>query len=88
MRKVKMYATAICPYCIAAKGFLERKGVREIEVLRVDTDPALRSQMIEQSGGRRTVPQIFIGEVHVGGHDDLVELERQGKLNALLQDPA
>ena len=81
---VEMYATGICPYCIAAKGVLQRKGVRDVQVIRVDTDPKLREQMIERSGGRRTVPQIFIAGVHVGGHDDLVALDRKGELDPLL----
>jgi glutaredoxin 3 len=81
---VEMYATGICPYCIAAKGVLERKGVRNVKVIRVDQEPTLREQMVERSGGRRTVPQIFIAGVHVGGHDDLVALDRKGGLDPLL----
>jgi glutaredoxin 3 len=84
MSDVEMYATAICPYCIAAKGVLERKGVKSIKVIRIDLDASAREQMVERSGGRRTVPQIFIGGTHVGGHDDMVALDRAGKLDALL----
>jgi glutaredoxin 3 len=84
MPTIEMYATAICPYCIAAKGLLQRKGIKEITVIRIDTDPAARQRMLERSGGRRTVPQIFIGDTHIGGHDDMVALDREGKLDALL----
>lgn len=84
MAQVTMYATGICPYCIAAKGVLQRKGV-EVEVIRIDLDPTKRAEMTERSGGRRTVPQIFVGTTHVGGHDDLVALERAGKLDPLLR---
>ena len=84
MSNVEMYATAICPYCIAAKGALERKGVKDIKVIRIDLDPMARDQMVQRSGGRRTVPQIFIGGTHVGGHDDMVALDRAGKLDPLL----
>ncbi|NMG29776.1 glutaredoxin 3 [Aromatoleum evansii] len=78
-----MYATAVCPYCVRAEQLLRRKGVQDIEKVRVDQDPARRDEMIELTG-RRTVPQIFIGDTHVGGCDDLYELEHQGKLDALL----
>ena len=84
MAQVTMYATGICPYCIAAKGVLQRKGA-EVEVIRIDLDPNKRAEMTERSGGRRTVPQIFVGTTHVGGHDDLVALERAGKLDPLLR---
>ncbi|NMF90145.1 glutaredoxin 3 [Aromatoleum petrolei] len=79
-----MYATAVCPYCVRAEQLLRRKGVQDIEKIRVDQDPVRRDEMIELTG-RRTVPQIFIGDTHVGGCDDLYELEHQGKLDALLQ---
>jgi len=80
-----MYTTAICPYCVAAKGLLRRKGV-EIEEIRVDLDQAKREEMMTRSN-RRSVPQIFIGDTHVGGNDDLVALDREGKLDALLAAP-
>lgn len=84
MAKVLMYATAVCPYCVRAEQLLKRKGVADIEKVRVDLEPARREEMLARSNGQRTVPQIFIGETHVGGCDDLHELERQGKLDALL----
>lgn len=83
MPHIKMYKTPICPYCKRAKDLLERKGVAAIEEIDV-TDPAEREKMIDIAGGVRTVPQIFIGETHVGGCDDLYALEREGKLDALL----
>ncbi|MDD2407375.1 MAG: glutaredoxin 3 [Tepidiphilus sp.] len=79
-----MYASQVCPYCVRAEQLLRRKGVSEIEKILIDRDPEQRDEMIRLTG-RRTVPQIFIGETHVGGCDDLYELERQGKLDALLQ---
>jgi glutaredoxin 3 len=82
--KVVMYATATCPYCIRAEQLLRRKGVTDIEKIRVDLDPAKREEMERRAPGARTVPQIFIGAVHVGGCDDMVELDRQGKLDPLL----
>ncbi|AKU10780.1 glutaredoxin [Azoarcus sp. CIB] len=82
--KIRMYATAVCPYCVRAEQLLRRKGVQDIEKIRVDQDPARRDEMIGLTG-RRTVPQIFIGDTHVGGCDDLYELEHQGKLDTLLQ---
>jgi glutaredoxin 3 len=84
MPTVKMYTTAVCPYCIRAKQLLKAKGVEQIEEIRVDTDPAQRQHMMETTG-RRTVPQIFIGDIHVGGHDDLVALDARGGLAPLLQ---
>ena len=72
-----------CPYCVQAKRILKSKGVEAIEEIRIDTNPAERSAMMERTG-RRTVPQIFIGETHVGGCDDLHALERSGRLDALL----
>lgn len=83
MPTVKMYTTAVCPYCIRAKQLLKLKGVDQIEEIRVDTDPAARQHMMEITG-RRTVPQIFIGDTHVGGHDDLVALDSRGGLVPLL----
>jgi glutaredoxin 3 len=79
-----MYCTAACPYCQAADRLLARKGVGEIERVRVDLEPARRVEMMQKSG-RRTVPQIWIGSRHVGGCDDLYALEREGKLDPLLE---
>ena len=87
MQAVKMYATGTCPYCIRAKQVLREKGVTEIEEVRVDLDPGARVAMMEITG-RRTVPQIFIGGTHVGGHDDLVALDHQGGLDPLLAGTA
>lgn len=81
--KVLMYTTAVCPYCQMAERLLRSKGV-DIEKVRVDLEPARRVEMMEKSG-RRTVPQIYVGETHVGGYDELAALERAGKLNVLLQ---
>lgn len=81
--KVVMYATSWCPYCARARQLLERKGV-EFEEIDIEAVPAARAQMISRSG-RRTVPQIFIGETHVGGCDDLYDLEARGGLDKLLQ---
>lgn len=83
MQAVKMYTTAVCPYCVRAKQILKSKGVEQIEEVRIDTDPAARNSMMEITG-RRTVPQIFIGSTHVGGCDDLVALDAQGGLVTLL----
>ncbi|HEY0178773.1 MAG TPA: glutaredoxin 3 [Dokdonella sp.] len=82
MKRVEIYTTAICPYCVSAKSFLKRKGLDYDEV-RVDLDPARREEMLQRSAGRRTVPQIFIGGVHVGGYDDLVAADRSGRLGQL-----
>ena len=84
MQAVKMYTTAVCPYCIRAKQILQSKGVTHIEEVRVDTNPDERMRMMEITG-RRTVPQIFIGDTHVGGCDDLMALDSQGGLVPLLQ---
>jgi len=84
MQAVKMYTTAVCPYCIRAKQLLNSKGVAQIEEIRIDTDPEARAHMM-QITGRRTVPQIFIGDTHVGGCDDLMALDSQGGLVPLLQ---
>ncbi|WP_026224796.1 glutaredoxin 3 [Methyloversatilis thermotolerans] len=84
MAQVRMYTSGYCPYCVQAERLLRSKGVDDIEKLRVDTDPALRTEMMEKTG-RRTVPQIFIGDFHVGGCDDLHALDREGKLDPLLQ---
>jgi glutaredoxin 3 len=82
--KVLMYCTAACPFCQAAERLLVQKGVA-IDKIRVDLEPARRAEMMQKSGGRRTVPQIWIGERHVGGCDDLYDLERQGGLDPLLK---
>ena len=81
---VMMYSTAVCPYCIRAERFLHAKGVQDIAKVRVDLDPARRVEMMNRTG-RRTVPQIYIGDTHVGGFDDLVALDRAGKLDPLLR---
>ena len=83
MPTVKMYTTAVCPYCIRAKHILKAKGVTQIEEIRVDENPAARDHMM-QITGRRTVPQIFIGDKHIGGCDDLVALDSAGGLAPLL----
>ncbi|MDP2143778.1 MAG: glutaredoxin 3 [Gallionella sp.] len=83
MVKVVMYCTEVCPYCVRAEQLLARKGVTEIEKIRVDLQPGLREAMMEKTG-RRTVPQIYIGEHHVGGYDDMAALDRAGKLDQLL----
>ena len=83
MQAVKMYTTAVCPYCIRAKQVLKSKGVEQIEEIRIDTDPQARMQMMEATG-RRTVPQIFIGATHVGGYDDMMALDGRGELMPLL----
>ena len=83
MQAVKMYTTAVCPYCVRAKQVLKSKGVEQIEEIRIDADPAARAHMMEITG-RRTVPQIFIGETHVGGCDDLIALDAKGELVPLL----
>ena len=83
MQNVKMFSTATCPYCIQAKRLLQSKGVAHIDEIRVDLNPGERNRMVELTG-RRTVPQIFIGETHVGGCDDLVALDSRGGLVPLL----
>ncbi len=84
---IRMYATATCPYCIRAEQLLLDKGVTGLDKIRVDLDPARREEMMKLSW-RRTVPQIFIGDYHVGGCDDLFALERAGKLDPLLRGEA
>jgi glutaredoxin 3 len=81
---VVMYSTAVCPYCTMAERLLTAKGVANIEKIRVDLLPEQRAEMMQKTG-RRTVPQIYIGDTHVGGFDDLSALDRQGKLDPLLQ---
>lgn len=83
MQAVKMYTTAVCPYCIRAKQILKSKGVEQIEEIRIDSDPQARAAMMDLTR-RRTVPQIFIGETHVGGCDDLIALDGRGGLASLL----
>ncbi len=82
--KVRMYSTGVCPYCNMAERLLKAKGVGEIEKIRIDLEPEQRVLMMEKTG-RRTVPQIYIGDTHVGGFDDLSALDREGKLEPLLQ---
>lgn len=84
MAHIVMYTTQVCPYCVRAKGLLKRKGIDAIEEIDVTHDATLRQEMMDKSGGRRTVPQIFINGQHVGGSDDLHALDQQGKLDALL----
>ena len=86
MAKVLMYSTGVCPYCLQAERLLRAKGVAEIEKIRVDLDPPRRDEMIQRTG-RRTVPQIYVGERHVGGYDDLAALDRAGGLDPLLAAP-
>ncbi len=83
MKPIVIYTTPICGYCAAAKRLLQSKGAsyQEIDVMR---DPSKREEMMEKSSGGRTVPQIFIGATHVGGYDDMAQLDREGKLDALL----
>ena len=83
MKKIEIYTTATCPYCIRAKALLSKKGVKFDEI-RVDIDPSRRPEMITRANGRTTVPQIFIDERHVGGCDDLYELDFDGQLDPLL----
>jgi glutaredoxin 3 len=81
-----MYSTRVCPYCVMAEKLLQKKGVAQLEKILIDVDPAQRETMMARTG-RRTVPQIYIGDHHVGGYDDLSALDRAGKLDALLADP-
>jgi glutaredoxin 3 len=87
MNTVRMYTTQVCPYCQRAKALLKQRGVAAIEEIRIDLDAEQRDKMIEITG-RRTVPQIFIGETHVGGCDDLIALDQKGALMPLLQAAA
>lgn len=86
MAKVTMYSTGVCPYCQMAERLLTSKGVAAIEKVRIDLEPERRAEMMEKTG-RRTVPQIYVGDTHVGGYDDLAALDRAGKLDELLQRP-
>jgi len=81
--KIRMYSTAVCPFCLRAEKLLNSKGVTEIEKIRVDLDPRQREEMVNRTG-RRTVPQIYIGDTHVGGFEELAALEHAGKLESLL----
>lgn len=83
MTAVKMFTTLVCPYCVRAKALLKQRGVEQIEEIRIDLDPVQRDHMMALTG-RRTVPQIFIGETHVGGCDDLVALDQRGGLMSML----
>jgi glutaredoxin 3 len=83
MQAVKMYTTQVCPFCIRAKSLLKQRGVDSIDEVRIDLDPSQRATMMEITG-RRTVPQIFIGDTHVGGCDDLIALDQRGGLTPLL----
>ncbi len=83
MTHVKMYTTQVCPFCVRAKMLLQQRGVSKIEEIRVDLNPTERDAMVELTG-RRTVPQIFIGNIHVGGCDDLIALDQRGALAPLL----
>ncbi len=87
MSQVKMYTTQVCPFCVRAKALLKQRGVSDIEEIRVDLNPEERLRMVELTG-RRTVPQIFIGTLHVGGCDDLVALDQRGGLTPLLSTNA
>lgn len=82
-KPVVMYCTAFCPFCRMADSLLAKKGVTHVQRIRVDREPALRQEMIDRTG-RHTVPQIYIGDFHVGGYDDLSRLERAGELDSLL----
>lgn len=84
MAPVKMYTTQVCPFCVRAKMLLKQRGVEQIDEVRVDLNPEERQAMMDKTG-RRTVPQIFIGDTHVGGCDDLVALDQRGGLMPLLQ---
>ena len=86
MPKITMYATGVCPYCLMAERLLRAKGVADIEKVRVDLEPARREEMMQRTG-RRTVPQIYVGDRHVGGYDDLAALDRAGGLDPLLAVP-
>ena len=86
MAKVMMYSTGVCPYCMMAERLLRAKGVAEIEKVRVDLEPGRRDEMMQRTG-RRTVPQIYVGDRHVGGYDDLAALDRAGGLDPLLAAP-
>jgi glutaredoxin 3 len=81
--RVVMYSTAVCPFCLRAEALLKARGIAAVDKIRIDLDPARREEMVSRTG-RRTVPQIFIGDTHVGGFDELAALDREGKLAPLL----
>jgi glutaredoxin 3 len=83
MNKIIMYCTEVCPYCVRAEHLLQRKGIKNIEKIRIDLQPEMRETMIQQTG-LRTVPQIYINGEHVGGYDDMAALDRAGKLDLML----
>ena len=83
MARIVMYSTAVCPFCLMAERLLKSKGVADIEKIRVDLEPERRQEMMQRTG-RRTVPQIYVGERHIGGYDDLAALDRAGGLDPLL----
>jgi glutaredoxin 3 len=85
MAAVKMYSTGVCPFCLMAERLLVAKGVHDINKIRVDLEPEKRAEMMQRTG-RRTVPQIYIGETHVGGYEELAALDRAGKLEGLLRE--
>lgn len=86
MPEIIMYTTPVCPYCTRAKALLKKKGVKVTREIDISKEPGSREEMLEKSGGRRTVPQIFIGSKHVGGFDDLHALDKAGALDALLAE--
>lgn len=86
MARVLMYSTAVCPFCLMAERLLKAKGVADIEKVRIDLEPERRAEMMQRTG-RRTVPQIYVGDRHVGGYDDLAALDRAGGLEPLLSAP-
>lgn len=83
MARVVMYSTAVCPYCLRAEALLKARGVIAVDKIRIDLDPVRREEMVKRTG-RRTVPQIFIDDTHVGGFDELAALDREGRLAPLL----
>ena len=85
MQPITLYTTPVCPYCVRAKDLLKRKGRTDYNEIDITKDASFMKDMLQKSGGRKTVPQIFIGEVHVGGCDDLYALESAGKLDAMLK---
>ncbi len=87
MPRISMYCTPVCPYCVAAERLLKSKGIAEIEKIRIDLQPERRTEMMERTG-RRTVPQIYIDDRHVGGFDDLAALDADGGLDPLLRGAA
>ena len=86
MAKITIYSTQMCPFCVRAEEFLKNKGVTDANKIMVDNDPSQLEIMMSRTGGRRSVPQIFIGDTHIGGFDDLVALDRNGGLDSLLAE--